>query len=57
LNRAVVEQRIEARVGIGLQDAFEIGQMRLRVNALVVGGVGERARIEEGTQPLPYRLR
>jgi hypothetical protein len=41
LNRAVAEQRIETGIGIGLQRAVEIGQVRLRMNAFAARRIGE----------------
>ena len=41
LNRAVLVEGVEAGVGIGLQHAVEVGQVRLRMDALAVGRVGK----------------
>jgi hypothetical protein len=40
-NGAVDEQRIEAGIRVGLQDGVEIGQVRLRMDALAVRRIGE----------------
>ena len=40
LNRAAFEQGVEAGLGIGLQHALELGQVRLWMDALAVERVG-----------------
>jgi hypothetical protein len=40
-NRAIAEQLVKARVGIGLQNTLEASQVTLGMNALPVGRVRE----------------
>ncbi len=40
-DRAIVEQGVEASVGVGLPHAFELGQVRLRMDALAVLRAGK----------------